>query len=216
MDTNTHNRFVMRKRFDKAAKNLERFYIERALFYSRVFSQECRNNQDKLEDTIETQLNNRSFHFDLGGKVFSFELGNEEAPDTYEKLCSVMYWLVKEGKNYVVFEGGCNDTIYTPTGNYCFRFVHDYKHFINELTFSFEDELRAGLLHYKEAQEKFGEDSDESLIAWADTAGQAIKFNESGKFLDNQSKFVFEMFCKLDRNPGSIDYYNPELGGGVI
>ena len=121
------------------------------------------------------------------------------APSTFESVKQAFIDSAKTGKPFPVFSGACENTIYTNYhGNICFRFWHDFIHYIENLGFDTDSELSVGEIQVQAVSKEFGKDSIESKLMHADTIGQVRYFAKYNKFVDDQLQFAKDYITMLD------------------
>jgi hypothetical protein len=114
-------------------------------------------------------------------------------PETYEQLAEAWDKVAKGGdaKFYLVWSGGCEDTIYSnPDDNQFFRFVHDHAHWSLGVGFTRTEELYV----HKRLKDRLYAANVSALaldLYDIDTTGQTI-FSElnGGAFVSNQRLFA--------------------------
>jgi len=91
-----------------------------------------------------------------------------------------------------------NSTIYSllPLGaslNLLARLWHDEYHYMYDLSFSLEDELKVQKIQYKELEDN-GLSIPARLVFVLDMVGQSLGYAVTGKFVDNQLEYVKTLY----------------------
>lgn len=107
-----------------------------------------------------------------------------EAPETWEELkkCRDSFFIP-------IASYGQDTSIYGERINTYFRFWHDVCHIENNLSFSYEDEIKVSNMHIKQAEDE-GLSKLAIAILKIDTIGQTEYYKIHKKFIDNQLAFV--------------------------
>lgn len=116
-----------------------------------------------------------------------------DAPDTLEKLSA----LLDAGNRMVVFDGGCERTIYSsPEVNHAFRAWHDWHHWRHHLAFDAAGEARACMYQQQDLRDVYGDNHmtrQWCAILDAEINGQlAYAEKHGGNFPVDQLAFVRE------------------------
>lgn len=118
-----------------------------------------------------------------------------EAPSTFEAVRAEYDECRRTHRAFRVWNGASDNTAYTSKeANWAFRFCHDVvSHGAHGLTFSLADELESGNQWVRKVAGRFGVDSVEAWIAYADTCGESLYADEhGGEFPTDQLGFVHE------------------------
>jgi hypothetical protein len=108
------------------------------------------------------------------------------APDTWERLCDRH----ASGGRLQVYSGHSDGTIYgAPEVNHAFRAWHDATHLKLGADFSFGGEIRTALEQLRFAR-ALGADAVQLAMLRADTIGQVQYFARTGRFVNDQVRFV--------------------------
>lgn len=117
----------------------------------------------------------------------------DNAPDSFDTVKECFNAALRNVQPYKVFKGASDNTIYLkPHHNWAFRFWHDYLHFVRDLDFSTEHEIRVGQIQMAEVAQEFGLGSLEYLLMEIDTVKQVEHFAHTGQFVENQLEFALE------------------------
>lgn len=119
------------------------------------------------------------------------------APNEFFELKKVFRNCERTGDRLPVYEGGAVQTIYPDKqSNYAFRFWHDCLHALHDKDFSKESEYFIGTIHCQFVAQRFGLNSLEFQLMFADTIGQTDQYWKDKAFVENQREFceayVFE------------------------
>lgn len=109
-----------------------------------------------------------------------------DAPNTWKDLRA--WWEAKgrHGESMPVFDGGCDQTIYSqPYINHAFRAWHDKIHLENNLNFSQTGEAQTAFIHMAAC-----DNETDALTIFADVYGQVLYYQKTGQFVENQAEFV--------------------------
>lgn len=115
-----------------------------------------------------------------------------DAPNTWKELQDWWESKGKYGEPMPVFDGGCDQTIYSqPYINHAFRAWHDMIHLKNGLSFQPEDEAKTAFIHMAAC-----DNVADALTIFADVYGQVLFYQKTGQFVENQSQFVGQFIKK--------------------
>ena len=113
------------------------------------------------------------------------------APETFKELKNKAIYKQIPIANY-----GNDTCIYSSSHyNYLSRFWHEYMHLTLDKGFSFEDEKYVIWSQLKKLN-KAGVSMAAQTVFWVDMYHQAKYYNDSGKFVENQKEFVFNILKK--------------------
>lgn len=105
----------------------------------------------------------------------------ENAPNTEKELFGSCGGLV-------IWSGASENTIYCdPQVNFAFRALHDTMHLETGLDFSVEQEIELGRIQAAKQSSDLLAD-----LIYAEIAGQAEVYKETGAFVENQLDFMLE------------------------
>lgn len=125
----------------------------------------------------------------------NFEDVHQGHPETFEDVLLAWDECLSLKTPYKVYSGACDNSVYTTLhANLCFRFVHDFMHYLHNRDFSTESELHLGNLMVYKVGSVFGHDSAECLLMQADTIQQTLFYRDTEKFVDNQLLFALDYF----------------------
>lgn len=137
-----------------------------------------------------------------------FELQAEDTVDSLPALTEAWNKSVRERVPFPIYSGHCDRTIYTDAyANQCWRFWHDYLHVMHQAPTTFEGELELAEIQCKLIEDRFGAGSPEAFIAYADSAGQAVYYRQTGKFPDDQYEFVRDVWIEFNGNLNHLKEY---------
>lgn len=100
---------------------------------------------------------------------------------------------IKTCQAFPISREGNESAVYGAAANMAFRFWHDYLHFVHRLGVGLQDELKLAAIHREVVAQRFGADSLEARIMYADVAGQALHYALSKKFVEDQRGFDYNM-----------------------
>lgn len=149
--------------FDVACGNLARFMFEQAAQVSRLIG-------ISYQDADESEVPS------LGYQI----------RETFERC-------IREVRPFPISRQGNESAIYGAAANLAFRFWHDYLHYVHGLGVGLSSELKLAALHRDAVAKRFGADSLEARIMYADVAGQALYYANTKKFIEDQRRFDFEL-----------------------
>ena len=113
-------------------------------------------------------------------------------PEPYEEIPTSLKGLNELHKNerILISDYACDNTIYGKDYvNFAFRSWHDTLHVLTQLSMTFEDEMKLGLLHTQTIK-RLGLSPICQAIMYFDTCGQSIYYSIWGDFPVNQKQFV--------------------------
>lgn len=125
---------------------------------------------------------------------FGFE-ESTVAPSTFDEVRKEYDECRRTHRAFRVWNGASDNTAYTSKeANWSFRFWHDcVSHGAHGLSFDLYDELKSGNEWVRKIAGRFGVDSVEAWIAYADTCGESLYAHEhGGAFPTDQLGFVHE------------------------
>jgi hypothetical protein len=158
--------------FDTACQNLARFMHEQAARVTRLIGISYRD-----ADECEVPSN---------GVMIRMKF------DHCIKTCTA----------FPISREGNESAVYGAAANLAFRFWHDYLHYAHRLGVGLRDELKLAAMHRDAVAKRFGADSLEARIMYADVAGQALYFANRGEFIKDQRAFDMSLarlgFCQRD------------------
>lgn len=114
-----------------------------------------------------------------------------EVPSTGSKIRDTFVQCIREVRPFPISREGNETAIYGAAANLAFRFWHDYLHYAHGLGVGLSSELKLAALHRDAVAKRFGADSLEARIMYADVAGQALYYAHEGEFVEDQRKFDF-------------------------
>jgi len=138
---------------------------------------------------LATFMINRDYKFTMElmtKEVSKYSRWREECVNTDKKTMEI---LADESNN---------NTIYSllPAGaslNLLARLWHDEYHYIYDLSFSLEDELKVQEMQFKELEDN-GLSTGAKLLFVLDMVGQSLGYAVTGKFVDNQLEYVKKLY----------------------
>lgn len=137
-----------------------------------------------------------------------FELQAEDTVDSLPALTEAWNKSIRECVPFPIYSGHCDRTIYTDAyANQCWRFWHDYLHVSLQVPTTFVGELELAEMQCSHIEERFGKNSPEAFIAYADQAGQAVYYRQTGKFPDDQYEFVRDVWIEFNGNLNHLKEY---------
>ena len=91
-----------------------------------------------------------------------------------------------------VYKGGSEKTIYGKAEtNHKFRAWHDMIHLENNLSFSYDDEMKVAKIHAQQLRD-IGAPTWVINAVYCDVAGQVIYYYHHKQYVDNQKQFVLD------------------------
>ena len=117
----------------------------------------------------------------------------EGAPSTYKELRSQLSALSSRDP-ILVFDGGCDNTIYSkPEVNHALRAMHDIVHYNESLGFNVKDEcevVRQMILDAESLSDDNGLTEEDLHVLFLDLAGQVLYHDHHGAYVIEQDRFV--------------------------
>lgn len=122
---------------------------------------------------------------------FGFE-DSQNAPSTFEEISKELSECIAGRRlTYRVFSGASDNVVYlNKHANYAFRFVHDWLHYSHGLDLTPESEYKIAGLHLESFKKYHPNDNLGFHLLLADTAGQTLKYNQSGDHVQDQLAFA--------------------------
>ena len=152
-----------------------------------ITKQDIHNGYNNLKKCIDVYIKLHNVAFEA----------SSDAPSTYSSMRESM----DSRGCYVVYNGGDHGLL-GEEYNIKFRAIHDHGHYVNVLSFKFDDERRLSDIQATEL----------ALIAWnnlglttwevyvvkrivqTEIAGQIDYYEKNKKYVDDQKEFVYGMF----------------------
>lgn len=127
-------------------------------------------------------------------------VASNDAPNDYKSMLSS----IADKGLYVVYSGASENSIFTTNEyNFKFRALHDHGHCKNNLSFSFKDEKKLGLIQANELYWialKLGYSYEIAYnvfdLVHADIVGQIEFYEKTGEYVKDQKSFVLDYINK--------------------
>ena len=97
----------------------------------------------------------------------------------------------RETGTMLIWSGGTETAIYgDPSVNWRFRAWHDAHHAATGIGFTVEDEVQVARIQCAQL------DSRLAAVVWQEIAGQALEFERTGKFLEDQTAWTIKQLTR--------------------
>ncbi len=115
-----------------------------------------------------------------------------DAPSTYSDLRDAFVWSLGMREPLPVSSLNNTSVVTSPSTNLAFRFAHDVKHILFDLSFNLDDETELAVRHLDELREETGVSACSLVhrLYHADTLGQVQCLAMLGRFPHDQLRFA--------------------------